>query len=306
MAVHISRTSHLFHIVDQISEWSEFCHRQYIHYFKDLNAGLSARDKELLAEHNSVRKERSWGGGLEQTFYTSLNLEQAIDFGLKEGSLTPEQAYIEGRVFLHFAPRIEKLMKDEMNTLILFQEKLFQERTRLHTFTKQVSRFCNNVRPTVPVYLIANPDKRHFGGGFNGGRLTLEIPQARDAFPLFLHELMHAFLDTQKEKLIRFANAVEDLELETLSEGIAYALSPGIIHAGPEGSDPLLEEASRDIKEKKSFWQNSYARFRHFGLALRPALKDALKDERQSLESFLPLAHNTWNAMIEKIIKEIK
>ncbi|MFB0564122.1 MAG: hypothetical protein ACETWK_00415, partial [Candidatus Aminicenantaceae bacterium] len=206
LTIHISKTSNLFHIVDQISEWNEFCHRQYVRYFENVNDGLSPRDKELLAEHRSVRKEHSWGGGLEQTFYTSLNLEQAIEAGLKEGYLKPEQADIERRVLMHFVPRIEKLMKNEMKTLKSFQERLLQEKVHMRTFAKQVSRFCHNVRPNVLVYLIANPDKWNCGGGFNGGRLTLEIPQAHDAYPNFLHELMHAFLDTQKEKLIRFTN----------------------------------------------------------------------------------------------------
>ena len=28
LQIYISRTAHLFHVVDQISEWSEFCHQQ--------------------------------------------------------------------------------------------------------------------------------------------------------------------------------------------------------------------------------------------------------------------------------------
>ena len=31
--VHISRTATLFHVVDQISEWSPYCHRQYLAAF---------------------------------------------------------------------------------------------------------------------------------------------------------------------------------------------------------------------------------------------------------------------------------
>jgi hypothetical protein len=31
--IYISRTAHLFHVVDQISGWSPFCHSQYRRYF---------------------------------------------------------------------------------------------------------------------------------------------------------------------------------------------------------------------------------------------------------------------------------
>jgi type IV pilus biogenesis protein CpaD/CtpE len=32
--VYISETAQLFHVVDQISQWSEFSHRQYVRYFE--------------------------------------------------------------------------------------------------------------------------------------------------------------------------------------------------------------------------------------------------------------------------------
>ncbi|HEY3225553.1 MAG TPA: hypothetical protein VGK61_00995, partial [Planctomycetota bacterium] len=98
--IHISRTAHLFHVVDQLAEWSPFCHKQYGRHFggKD-GLGITEADRGMLARHTSVRVERGWGGGLEQTFYSPLDLEGAIKAGLDAGHLTAEQASIEREVF---------------------------------------------------------------------------------------------------------------------------------------------------------------------------------------------------------------
>jgi hypothetical protein len=41
LEIHASRTAHLFHVVDQISQWSEFCHHQYIDWLQRPEDGLS-------------------------------------------------------------------------------------------------------------------------------------------------------------------------------------------------------------------------------------------------------------------------
>ena len=110
--VYISRTAHMFHVVDQIAGWSEFCHRQYVSYFEGLEGGLSEKDRELLGQHRGIRKVHGWGQGLEQTFYTSEDLDSALELGVKEGHLTKEEAATERRVFMHFEGRIERLMAE--------------------------------------------------------------------------------------------------------------------------------------------------------------------------------------------------
>src|SRR5262245_32724919 len=59
--VYISETAQLFHVVDQISQWSEFSHEQYFQYFKSRGAGLSESDLKILAEHATIRKKYGWG-----------------------------------------------------------------------------------------------------------------------------------------------------------------------------------------------------------------------------------------------------
>jgi len=73
LEIHVSKTAHLFHVVDQISQWSEFCHRQYSRCFEALDGGLNAADRERLAQHLACAR----CAGREQTFYTAVDLESA-------------------------------------------------------------------------------------------------------------------------------------------------------------------------------------------------------------------------------------
>ncbi len=84
--IYVSDTAQLFHVVDQISQWSEFSHKQYVRYFEKLDGGLSETDREVLAEHAAIRKAYGWGRGPEQVFYTQLDLEEALRLGVERGS----------------------------------------------------------------------------------------------------------------------------------------------------------------------------------------------------------------------------
>jgi hypothetical protein len=188
-------------------------------------------------------------------------------------------------------------MKKESKTLDAFAVRLSKERDSLCGFAEKFSRFCGGVQIAVPVYLLANPSEQSCGGGYNGGRLTLEIPSGRDVYPSFLHELMHAFLDTQRDRIEKAAQGVKGLDRMGLGEGIAYALSPGIVRAGSEG-DPLAADVREDVKAQKPLTDN-YTRFRRLGLALRPMLRDALDDDTQTLTTFLPRAADAWRVIAE-------
>jgi len=61
LEVYVSRTAHVFHVVDQLSRWDNSCHGQYREHME-----LSAEDEALLARYAEVRAKRRWGQGLEQ------------------------------------------------------------------------------------------------------------------------------------------------------------------------------------------------------------------------------------------------
>lgn len=294
MEIHVAATAHVFHIVDQLAAWSPYCHKQYRDYFQN----LSNEDLALLEEHARVRQERPWGEGLEQTFYTDLALEEALHAGVAASHLTQEQADIERRVLTHFSERAAALMKQEEPTLTRFVEKLRENREKIAGFSAKAARLCGTKDLRVPVYLIANPDDYSTGGGYNGGRLTLEIPRASDAINTFLHEAMHVFTREQMALLEQAAQSCPGLDVETLNEGIAYALSPGLLHNQPPGADPLAERVASGITEKRSL-SDSYTRFNRYGLALRPLLESALEDNTCTLNDFLPRAVEAWRVTVE-------
>jgi len=297
--LYISKTANLFHAVDQIAQWSEFCHKQYISYFQGLEGGISKQDQDLLAQHCAIRRVHGWGGGLEQTFYTSLDLEAALALGIKEGHLSKEEAQTEQRILIHFQDRVERLMTVEAPTLEHFVQELQARNSDIVVFANDISRFVGGARISIPVYLMANPHERNCGGGFNGGRLTLEIAKNYDMYPTLLHELFHAFIRTKQELIEIAAQSVPGLDVETLSEGLAYAYNPGLIQAANSvQTDQLLTMVAGFMAQGSSL-KDTFTRFNAYGLALRPLLKDALSSKRQTLDAFLPRATDAWLVLTE-------
>ena len=237
LEIQVSKTAHLFHVVDQISQWSEFCHRQYARYFEALDGGLNTADRERLAQHAALRKAHGWGGGLEQTIYTAVDLETALAQGVQAGWLTESEAQTERGVLEHFQPRIERLLSEERTALDAFGKQLSGQRTNLIAMAQTLSRFVGGAKITVP-----------------------------------------------------------GLEAETLSEGLAYAFNPGLVRAGTD--DPLLTTVAGYLAQGLTL-KDSYPRFNLYGLALRPLLKEALSDPRQTVETFLPRAVDAWRVLTE-------
>jgi len=287
--VYVSQTAARFHVVDQLSEWSYFSHRQYRRDWGPLNDA----DQAMLAKHKAVRARHPWGRGLEQTFYTPLPLDEALRVGTDQGWLTPKEAVTEREVLLYFAPRVDALAAAQASALDAFRQRMRQELAQQVPILESFARFTGNTPGLVPVFLLPDPDARNHGGGYNGGRLTIEVPTQEDAMPTALHELFHAFIDPSKSRLAAEAQGVPGLDEETLNEGLAYAFSPGIVHAGPAAGDPLARLVAADRAAGKRL-TDPYTRFRRFGLALRPLLQDALTDDRQTLTSFLPRAVAVW------------
>ena len=55
--------------------------------------------------------------------------------------------------------------------------------------------------------------------------------------PVFAHEAMHAFQKAQHDRIEAAVAGVKDLNGQTLNEGIAHALSPGLLHSEGENAD---------------------------------------------------------------------
>ncbi len=294
ITLYVSATAHVFHIVDQLAAWSPYCHEQYARYFSD----LTDEERALLAEHASLRQQKPWGQGLEQTFYTDLSLEEALKAGVAEGHLTQEQAEIERRVLTAFTPRADALMESHSKELAGFAAALHRRQDDIADIAAKAARLCGIPEIEAPAYAIANPDDQSSGGGFNGGKLTIEVSPTREVMNVFLHEVFHVFLRARDEAITAAAATGVGLDNETLSEGIAYALSPGLLHEGSPQADPLRTRVASDWGAGKTL-DDPYTRSNRFGLALRPLLKEALDDKSATLETFLPRAVDAWRVVSE-------
>jgi len=286
LEVRASRTAHLFHVVDQLSAWSEFCHAQYGRAMP-----LDDADRAALARHAAIRGRRGWGGGLEQAFYTAAPLEEALAAAVEAGHLTAEEGTTEREVFARFAGRVDGLLRAQSGDLRKSLAAL--DRGPVTRMAKALGRLFGAERVEIPVFLMASPPPGG-GGGLNGGRMTIELCPGEDAAPTLVHEAVHGFIERKRSLLEECAARTEGLDYQTLNEGIAYAVMPGIFGAGK--SDRLAERVGQDLRGGATL-DDSYTRFNRYGLALRPAVREAL--ESGDLPALLDGARAVWLAVRE-------
>jgi hypothetical protein len=96
LEIYISETATLFHVVDQLSQWSEFSHEQYRRYFRSTQGELSDGERSMLAEHSAIRTKYGWGRGPEKAFYTPLALSDALTAAV---NCAPIQTCCSGECF---------------------------------------------------------------------------------------------------------------------------------------------------------------------------------------------------------------
>jgi hypothetical protein len=283
-----SSTAQSFHVVDQLSAWSPYCHRQYRRWI-DRHGGLYAEEEQLLKEHAERRRARGWGNGFEQALYTSRSLARAIDAAIRDRLLPEDDARFEQRLLEHFAHRLAPLVETHARMSDRLRDLLRQEAARLSPLADALARFTRVAAPLrVSVYPIVNPDESASGGGWNGGRLVIEVSPHADPIPTLLHEALHVLLHEQQRAIDSAARScAHDLDPETLEEGIAYAFSPGLL----DGGEARLERQRAQSTDR-------YLRFTRLTIALRPILRDALaRQEPRALDRFLLDACDAWRKL---------
>jgi hypothetical protein len=67
LSVSDARTAQIFHIVDQLSQWSIYTHKEYVRWAEKTQL-LDQQDRELLQQHAEMCKKHGSGHGFEQTF----------------------------------------------------------------------------------------------------------------------------------------------------------------------------------------------------------------------------------------------
>ena len=283
-----SRTAQVFHIVDQMSQWDSGVHHGYVRW-ANRTLNLSPEDKRLLQKQAELRRARGWGNGFEQAFYVDDSIEVAAQRAVENKLISADEAATEQMILLHFVPILSGLLERSAPQITSFEARLKTEGKRIAPVVKQLVRFSETkgiVR--VPLFLVPNPEEGSGGGGFNGGRLVVEIQKEPDPLPILFHESLHALLWHQKEA-IRVAAESVGLGWGDLNEGIAHAFSPGLTD-NPQEADSLAERLARNFQRGTSA-SDGYGQSKKYMVALiiRPLLRSALK-RGETFSRFLPKA----------------
>ena len=282
-----SRTAQVFHIVDQMSQWDSAVHHGYVRW-ANRTLNLSQEDQRLLQKHAELRRARGWGNGFEQAFYVDDSIEVAAQRAVENKVISADEAATEKMILLHFVPILSGLLGRSAPQITSFEWRLKTEGKRIAPVVKQLVRFSETkgiVR--VPLFLVPNPEEGSGGGGFNGGRLVVEIQKDPDPLPILFHECLHALLWQHKEA-IRVAAQSVGLSWGDLNEGIAHAFSPGLTD-NPQESDSLAERLAKNFQRGSA--SDGYAQSKKYMIALiiRPLLRSALK-RGETFSRFLPKA----------------
>jgi hypothetical protein len=282
-------TAQIFHIVDQLSQWNAYAHKQYVRWADRIQL-LDQRDRELLVQHSKMRKERGSGHAFDQAFLVEDSIENAATKAIAEGLLSKAEANTERDILLHFGPKLQPLLQQRQMEITRLVQQLESERLRLTPIVRKLGRFAEvEDPPTVMAFLVANPDDRNGGGEANGGRLVFEVPSP-DAIGNLLHESLHRLLESQHAAIKLAAEAVA-LDFTALNEGIAYALYPGIT-ADTEEGDRLIEQLVR-MQLRGTPASNRYLQFNLIAAVIRPLLRAALA-RNETITTLLPKATAKW------------
>ena len=291
-------TAQVFHIVDQLSQWDQYAHKQYVRWAKT-NLPLTTADSGLLEQHAALRRARGWGNGFEQAFLVDLSIDAAAQRAVDIHLLSAKESDEEKAILLHFAPMLDSLRRVEAPRIAAFRQRLLGERERLTPVVQELGRFTGTrTPPRIPVFLISNPEETSGGGEGNGGRLVIEVP-APDPMGVLLHESLHLFLAPHEDQ-IRLAADSAGLSLETFNDGIAYAFAPGITD-DPQQTDLLAEQAARFLV-RGSTPSDHYVQSYAMAIAIRPVLRAALA-RGDSFETFLPQAIARWRQVVTNSVK---
>jgi hypothetical protein len=285
MTISESQTAQLFHIVDQLSQWDQYTHKQYIRWsVKALR--LNDDDDRFLQQHVELRRRYGWGSALEKAFLVDEPLDAATSNAIQAGLLTEAEAMRERNVLRHFAPRLAPLIDQQKPVMDRFIRQVEDDRTRLAPTIAELLAFCEvKANTKVPVFLVANPDGNNGGGEANAGRLVIEVPSP-DARSILLHESLHALLVAHQDEIQGAAKA-SGISFELLNEAIAYAFAPGLTDDGTP-DDQLADGVVRmQLRGAKPSYP--YLQFYSMAIVIRPVLRQSLR-EHETFSSFLPKA----------------
>jgi hypothetical protein len=278
-----SETAAVFRVVDQLSGWSASGPKRFG------AIKLTEEDKALLALHGEIRFRVGWQA-THAAFAVEASIDEACKTAVALGLLNRADAEIERKVFHAFEQRVREVNAPRTAQLTAAVQRFSGEGSRLAQFAKEAARFSASTLRIVDVYLL--PSVEGADGAYTAGRIVLEVPPDATDDPL-IHELWHG------SHLVQYQRAVQGkprLDVETLSEGIAYAVQPGLFPA-PAVRGALELTIGAALRSGEPSKLMGTARPLELAVALRPALQRAWS--AGSLDAFLPTAAAIFEALAE-------
>ena len=296
LSVSDSRTAQVFHIVDQLSQWDQYAHKQYVRWARK-NLKLDQEDQQLLRKHAEMRRARGWGRGFEQAFLVDDPIDVAATKATRSQLLSQDEAATEKMILQHFMAKLSVLIQEGAVQIASFRKQLIAQAAKIKPLVQQLRHFAEVREPIkVPVFLVTNPEEGSGGGEANGGVLVIEIQTQPAPLTSLFHESMHFLLDPHRTEIKLAAESV-GLSWQVLNEGIAYALGPGLTNKNQE-SDPLIDALVRNVAQGKTMTDN-YTQFYMVATVIRPLLQSAL-DHGQTITMFLPRAVSKWRTAVPR------
>lgn len=283
--ISISDTAQTFHIADQLSGWSPFMHKQYARWAEAEHV-LGNPQIIALSSHRAIRQRLGYGA-IDQNFYTTKSVQDALNDASSD--LTADDLAIERNLFLTMTPVVTPLIERHRGEVVMVRDRILAQHDKLKKMLEDFVQFAQVYLPKdhVPLWLIASTGPHNGGGGYNGGQMVLEASSG--AVNTLLHESLHFVVEAKHAEIEAAAKSCgAGLDWETLNEGIAYALYPGIV-----GNRDSIDQTLQQLASQGKPETDPYVRFNRLGKRLTPLLEKALIN-KTTLANLLPAACDEW------------
>jgi hypothetical protein len=248
---------------------------------------LDDTERTMLAKHAKLRAKRR-RGGLDQSFNVSVSVPDAARGAVEKKLLALVDAADEQALIEHFEPRLRPLLESQAKAITELEAKVASELPRVAPLLARLGRFCE-VTETLPIraVLVPNPSSARGEGRATRTTMVLEVPAGEDSVAAFFHYLSHVVLLQRRGTIAMAAGKCDEaVDDETLEEGLAYAIAPGLMQ--PDLLPQLVDaDHAGSLRDPR-------VRAERLGLAVRTELSAALEGGHDTLGSFMPNVCDAW------------
>lgn len=295
----ISYPSNLFNVVDQISLWSPYCHRQYRDAW-EARWPMSAEDKSLLARYAQVRTRYDYGI-MEPWFMNASSLDDAWTRA-RAGGLTIQEATTVKTVLSRFQPKFDQwwneagYLEQRRDDLIFavttnqqFFKLLYDRVLRLYGYNPNT--YAGAV---MEVHLLYAPWEHGSGGGAHSG-IELELGAhtsiGYDEIGTLIHESLHLLVEPRKADIMTYLKklGVPEEAWDILHESLVYTIAQGVAIEYMSGRNSLATRLQGLTNP-----EGTMHRTIQIALDLEPITKEYLESGKTLWDGYLDQVANDY------------